>query len=633
MVHARMVRVGSTLGVALLCLANANGATLPLKLVSSNLCLSVVNASTAEGAAVIQSACNGSASQQWQFRPRGSRFQLVAQHSGKCLTVFADSTGDGAQTVQTRCKGNESDQLFAFRSLGKGYTIVGMHSGKCLVSEGGSSQAGSRIVQEPCVASTRAMWVTNDSGVATSSWSALLSVPVIPVAASNLPNGKVLVWSAYDRLTFGANQQGQTYTALFDPATATSSELLVTNTAHDMFCPGTANLPDGRLLVNGGSTSVKTSIYDAQSGTWSIGAAMNIGRGYEGSVTLSNGNVLTYGGSWNGARGGKTAELWNAATGWRVLGALVDDYIYTADPAGPYRADNHLWLFAAANGRVFHAGPSSTMHWLDTQGAGSLTSAGARESADAMNGTAVMYDIGRILTLGGAPAYEHSTATANATLIDVRNGVSVRSLASMAFTRGLHNSVVLPNGQVVVVGGLAVNNVFNEDAARLTPELWDPRLETFARLPAIAVPRVYHSVALLLPDGRVLSGGGGQCGGCAVNHPNVQLLTPPYLVNPDGTPAPRPAIVAAPATAALGSTLAVSTDSAVTGFALLRMSSVTHSVNNEQRRVPLAFTTIDKKNYSLKVPSDPGIVVPGYYMLFALNENGVPSKAVAIRIG
>ena len=198
-------------------------------------------------------------------------------------------------------------------------------------------------------------------------------------------------------------------------------------------------------------------------------------------------------------------------------------------------------------------------------------------------------------------------ATANATLIDLRNGVSVRSLTPMAFTRGLHNSVVLPSGQVVVVGGMAVDKVFSEDAARLTPELWDPRLENFARLPAAAVARVYHSTALLLADGRVLSGGGGQCGACSVNHFNVQILTPPYLVNPDGTPAPRPAIQSAPATAALGSTIAVTADRTVAAFALLRMSSVTHSVNNEQRRIPLSFTTLDKRTYSLKVPADPGV--------------------------
>jgi galactose oxidase len=607
----------------------AEAATLPLKLLASGLCMAVAGGSTVDGQAVVEAACDASASQQWQFKAHGSGFQLVAQHSGKCL----DATWDGVRVVQNRCKGNDSGQLFAFRSLGSGYAMVAS-SGMCLVAAGGP---GSNIVQQTCVdlppGSAQQVWVTSDSGVATAAWSALLPVAIIPVAAANLPDGKVLMWSAYDPLNFGANQAGQTYTTVFDPVTSSSTAVLVTNTAHDMFCPGTANLPDGRVLVNGGSTSLKTSLYDWQSGTWSAAATMNIARGYEGSVTLSDGNVLTWGGSWNGGTGGKTGEVWSSASGWRVTANLADTYLYTADPRGPYRADNHAWLFAASNGRVFHPGPSHAMHWVDTQGAGSVTAAGDREAADAMNGTAVMYDIGRILALGGAPAYDNSPATANATLIDLRNGAAVRALAPMAFTRGLHNSVVLPNGQVVVVGGLAVNNPFSEDAARLTPEIWDPRLETFAMLPPIAVPRVYHSVALLLPDGRVLSGGGGQCGSCTVNHRDVQLLTPPYLMNPDGTPAPRPAILSAPASAALGATVNVTTDSAVTSFALVRLSSVTHSLNIEQRRIPLGFSTTAKRSYALHLPADPGVAVPGYYMLFALNENGVPSKAVPIRIG
>jgi galactose oxidase len=635
-----LVRLVACLVVLLGPLA-ADAATLPLKLLASNLCLAVAASSTADGAAIVQSACDASASEHWQFRVRGSSFQLVAQHSGKCLDIYADATTDGAQAVQNRCKGNDVGQLFAFRAIGSGYAMVASNSGKCLVAEGGSAQPGARIVQQPCADSARDLpqvfaqqvWVTNDSGMATAAWSALVPVAIIPVAAANLPDGKVLMWSAYDPLNFGANQAGQTYTTVFDPVTSSSTALLVTNTAHDMFCPGTANLPDGRVLVNGGSTSLKTSIYDWRSGTWSAAATMNIARGYEGSVTLSNGDVLTWGGSWNGPRGGKTGEVWNGTNGWRLAANLLDDYVYTADPAGPYRADNHLWLFAGSNGRVFHAGPSHAMHWVDTQGAGSVTAAGDREAGDAMNGTATMFDIGRILTLGGAPAYENSTATANATLVDLRNGVAVRALGSMAYTRALHNSVVLPNGQVVAVGGMAVSKVFNEDAARLTPEIWDPRLETFAMLPPIAVARVYHSVALLLPDGRVLSGGGGQCGSCAVNHRDVQLLTPPYLLNPDGTPAPRPSILTAPASAALGATVNVTTDSSVTSFALVRMSSVTHSVDIEQRRIPLGFTATGKRSYALHLPADPGVAVPGYYMLFALNENGVPSKAFAIRIG
>ena len=125
------------------------------------------------------------------------------------------------------------------------------------------------------------------------------------------------------------------------------------------------------------------------------------------------------------------------------------------------------------------------------------------------------------------------------------------------------NCVVLPNGQVVLIGGQTYAVGFSDSNSVLVPELFDPVTETFTPLPPIAAPRNYHSVALLLPDGRVVSAGGGLCGaGCAANHADLQVLTPNYLLKPDGTPAVRPVINAAPTSAGYGQSMAVTTDSA-----------------------------------------------------------------------
>jgi hypothetical protein len=147
-------------------------------------------------------------------------------------------------------------------------------------------------------------------------------------------------------------------------------------------------------------------------------------------------------------------------------------------------------------------------------------------------------------------------------------------------------------------------------------------------------PRTYHSTAILLPDGRVFVGGGGQCGaGCAQNHLNAEILTPPYLLNANGTAATRPTIVTAGASASPGGTLPVTTGTAVTSFALMRLSAVTHTVNNDQRRIPLKIqSTSGPASYVLAIPSDPGVVLPGYYMLFALNASGVPSVSTTVQI-
>jgi galactose oxidase len=298
-----------------------------------------------------------------------------------------------------------------------------------------------------------------------------------------------------------------------------------------------------------------------------------------------------------------------------------------------YRSDNHGWFFAWTNNRVFHAGPSRQLNWFGTTGSGSWSSAGVRSDDNhAMNGSAVMYDVGKILTTGGAPAYVDSDASSRAYVIDINNAVMVRKVAPMSYARAFHNSVVLPDGKVLVLGGTTRAVPFSDENSIYNAELWDPATERFTRLAAAATPRNYHSVALLLPDGRVFSGGGGLCGSCATNHADGQIFTPPYLLNPDGTPRPRPAITSAPTSAAAGSTVTINTDRAVARFALLRLGAVTHTVNNDQRRIPLTVTTATGTSYTTTIPANRGLVLPGYYMLFALDSAGVPSIAKTMRI-
>src|SRR5688572_23237798 len=121
-------------------------------------------------------------------------------------------------------------------------------------------------------------------------------------------------------------------------------------------------------------------------------------------------------------------------------------------------------------------------------------------------------------------------------------------------------------------------------------------------------------------------------GGCSANHPTLEILTPPYLLNSNGTLAARPRITSAPDRATAGATIAVITDSAIVSFAAVRMSSVTHGVNNDQRRVPLRFAPNGTNQWSVVLPADRGVLLPGLYMLFAMNAKGVPSIASTIRI-
>ncbi|KAL9003822.1 MAG: hypothetical protein Q9188_003323 [Gyalolechia gomerana] len=473
-------------------------------------------------------------------------------------------------------------------------------------------------------------------------WGSTIDFPIVPAAAAVLPaSGKVLMWSSYKPLDWaGGSGSGTTYTAIYDPVTGTVSQRIVTNTQHDMFCPGISLDATGRPFVTGGNDAAELSIYDFAASNWVAGPNMQIARGYQSSATLSNGNIFTIGGSWSGGSGNKNGEVWKAATNtWSLLPGCPVGPMLTADAKGVFRADNHGWLFGWKSGSVFQAGPSKAMNWYTATGTGAQKPAGMRGTdPDAMNGNAIMYDAvnGKILTVGGAPNYQGNNATKNARIITIGTpgtAVSVATVASMAYARAFHNSVVMPDGKVLVVGGETYPVPFSDNTAVLTPELYNPASSSFTSVNPMSVPRTYHSWALLMPDATVIAGGGGLCGGCDTNHPNAQIYTPAYLFNADGLKASRPVINTISATSvAPGATITVSTNVAVTSFSLVRYGSGTHSVNTDQRRIALTPTATSGTTYTLQLPNDSGIVLPGAWMVFVMNAQGVPSVAKTITV-
>ncbi|MEM6985486.1 MAG: galactose oxidase-like domain-containing protein, partial [Pseudomonadota bacterium] len=144
----------------------------------------------------------------------------------------------------------------------------------------------------------------------------------------------------------------------------------------------------------------------------------------------------------------------------------------------------------------------------------------------------------------------------------------------------------------------------------------------------------YHSWAVLLQDGRVLSGGGGLCGDCGVNHRTAQIYTPAYLYNPDGSLAQRPELGTLGATLYADEPLYVSVAGQQSDpqFALVRLSSVTHAINTDQRWIPVESNPLAAGAYQLQLPSNPNVLIPGYYWLFAYSATGAPSKGHLIQI-
>jgi hypothetical protein len=146
---------------------------------------------------------------------------------------------------------------------------------------------------------------------------------------------------------------------------------------------------------------------------------------------------------------------------------------------------------------------------------------------------------------------------------------------------------------------------------------------------ALSVPRFYHSIALLLPDARVLVAGGGRFGGTAVDDMlNAEIYSPSYLFKGS-----RPVISSAPNVISYNSNFSVSTTNAgqIAKVSLVRLGSVTHHFNIDQRYLSLSFQT-SSNALTVQAPTNSTTAIPGYYMLFILDANGIPSVASILKL-
>jgi Domain of unknown function (DUF1929)/Bacterial Ig-like domain len=464
--------------------------------------------------------------------------------------------------------------------------------------------------------------VTGDAGQV-GQWGPVVNWPVVAVHMALLENGKVLAYdSVGDNATESYPIQDHTRGTLWDPATGAQTPVDV-NTGYNVFCSGLAHLMDGSVFVAGGTKDqqfdglIQTHIFDPTTNMWSLGPNMAAPRWYPSVTPLANGETLI--------TSGKT-DLPEVLKTNRSLRALN-----TASIGLPL----YPWLDVAPDGRAFVSGPDQTMHSLDTAGGGSWQSFGQRDSLYRDYGSHAMYDVGKILVAGG----EYSSNDAR--VIDLNGGTpQVSATAPMAYGRRQHNLTVLADGTVLATGGNSSGAPLVDLNNGVYPaELWDPATGTWRTLAAMQVTRQYHSTALLLPDGRVLSAGGGICGTCdSVGYlgKNAEVFSPPYLFKKDGSGdlAPRPQISSAPDHVSYNAPFAISTPNAasIAKVALVRLGAVTHSVNMEQRYVPLSFTA-NSGSLNATAPANANVAPPGVYMLFVIGTDGVPSVAKMVRVG
>jgi hypothetical protein len=455
-----------------------------------------------------------------------------------------------------------------------------------------------------------------------------------------------------------------------------------------------------KLLAPGADRDVH--LFDPVSETWNRLPDMAKGRWYPTCVTLPSGSVLVASGT-----NGYATEA--------GFGRGIQDTWQIADPrtgnvGTPFSFGFHLYhlypfLHVLPSGEVFihfkrttilfdpntfgmvrvatgNAGPKQTgrtVHPYSRTGPGPGTCVLLPLLPRVSSTGEVAYPRGRIMILGGGGAekepepsdetdqqpppvgtggyqlHSNTAATNTAEILDFSSpDREWRSTESMHHGRVMPDSVLLPNGKVLVVGGgsfgqsggllahfTSTDMHGNPDKGAtdpvLQPEIFDPETETWEELCPKSLERLYHTTAVLLPDARVLVAGHDG----ALNMPpydasryELEVFSPPYLFGPDGTPANRPAIVEAPANVNLAQRFGIRTREAaeIASVVLIRQSSTTHQINSDQRLVGLAIVGTDGDQLQVQMPSEGGVAPPGFYMLFLVDQRGVPSVAHWVRV-
>lgn len=432
-------------------------------------------------------------------------------------------------------------------------------------------------------------------------WSSVMTWPMSATHTSLLPDGKVIFIGEYE--------QGLLPPGRWDPTTQTLSQFPAPG--YNVFCSGQTFLSNGKLLYSGGHIATDeglphASLFDFNTSTWTRVPDMNAGRWYPTNTTLNNGDVLTSSGEIDGPGDiNQIPQRFIAATSaWRTLiGAQQDIPFYPK-------------MFLAPNGRIFYAGQLRNSLWLDPTGSGAWSAGPLSNYGSRSYGPAVYLD-GKLLLIGGS-----QPPTATVEQIDLTTASPAwRYLAPMSIPRRQHNAVILPDGTVLVVGGSSGPGFNSSDFPVLYAELYNPVTNTWTSLASGAIYRGYHSTALLLPDGRVLSAGGYE-------DTTAEVYSPPYLFK-----GARPVVTAAPTTSLPAATFTITTPDAasITRVSLIALSSVTHTFDQNQRLLTLNFTR-GAGSLTVTAPANRNIAPPGYYQLFIVNAAGVPSLGRRLRI-
>jgi hypothetical protein len=457
-------------------------------------------------------------------------------------------------------------------------------------------------------------------------WSGPYPWPCVAIHSHLLPNGKVLTWADDDNPSYPNDEtrlEGSSKVFIVDvPANGVPGEVVQDdNSETNLFCAGHSFLPDGSLLALGGHIKDRygdtdANIFRSDGGySWTKGDEMADGRWYPSVITLANGEVLVVSGFGYDGRTNDVPEVWktNDGGGWRELtGAVV-------------HLEKYPFLHHAPDGSIFSSGPDTLTHYFLTSGTGDYKKGPKRQTGNRNQGSGVAYAPGKILLMGGGNPPSNTAEVVDLNVVKPK----WRTVGSMHYARRNMNATSLPDGTVLVTGGCSMSGNKLQGAV-YAADLFDPQTEQWTKLASMTVPRLYHSTAVLLPDGRVLTAGGGRpaAGDGDVDHEDAEIFSPPYLFR-----GARPTVTSAPAEIAYGQPFQVSTPdgASITKVSLIRLSSATHGLNMNQA---IAFPSFAPSTGGIVVtaPASANTFPPGHYLLFLLNGNGVPSIGRVVRI-
>ncbi len=464
-------------------------------------------------------------------------------------------------------------------------------------------------------------------------WAAQVDLPVYAVHAALLPTtGNVLFYAGDAQIDLPLES------FVWDPSTGETTRQIL---AENLFCSGGSLLDDGRLLVLGGAADLgvgisSAHIFDPATSTWSKKASMNRPRWYPTAIKLADGRVVAASG-----RGGESAvEVYDPkADRW----AIVTGIDHTFDE---YYPSLHL----LPTGEIFNSGtgweqkdtPPTGLVELTGAASGTWNELGLQAFPDRQEGAAVLSvdattspPTTSVMVIGGGLGSGRATVEA-IDLTRLGDGPTWKRAADMHFGRTNVSAVALPDGTVLAIGGQTRGKKEKDPGVVLTPELYDPAANTWTDLAPMKSPRQYHSVAVLLPDGRVVAAGGinpaiASDREKAGDQFTMEIFSPPYLFA-----GPRPTVTSAPTSVRYGDTIDVGVDlpeSEVRSVALVSPQAVTHHTDGDQRFLRLKVVGFDDGHLRIAGPANGNIAPPGFYMLFVVNARRVPSIAKFIHVG